>query len=635
MSQAVIVDTSSSPYARLRPVPAESVTLTDSFWKPRREMNRNVIIPGQARLCEETGRVDNLRIAGRQKTGEFVGWFFNDSDVYKLLEAAGWQLAGADDPELDSLLDNLIAVIGAAQQPDGYLNSYFMDERAERRWTNFDYHEMYCAGHLLQAAIAHYRSTGKRALLDIAIRFADHICARFGWEHDGKQFGADGHPEIEMAMVELYRVTGDKKYLDQVKYFIDVRGHGRLGNAFGRFDPAYHQDRVPFRKMTRLEGHSVRAVYLNCGAADLYAETGDAELRDALERMWHSMTTRQMYINAGLGSRYENEGFGTDYELPPGRAHTETCASVANFMWNWRMLLIDPDSRYADIMEMALYNSVLSGISLDGTAYFYQNPLFDDGAHRRQQWFPVACCPSNVSRTLSSLPGYLYSITENTIWIHHYISSEATIALPDRHAVTITQATRYPWHGAIKLTIGTAGEYAIKLRIPGWVRSGWSLTINGQPVQSEVERGYATLDRAWQADDVIALDLPMPVEQIESHPLAVDNQDRVALMRGPILYCVEGVDHVSADVRLFILPPDSNLRAEDAPDLAGGVSVLRGEAEIEQADSTWDSQTLYRPRTTPVKAPQRVPLTAIPYFVWANRQPGPMLVWLRQRERSS
>jgi uncharacterized protein len=631
MSQAVVVDTSASPYARLRPVPAEAVKFTDSFWQPRRQMNRDVIIPGQARLCEETGRVDNLRIAAGQKPGEFVGWFFNDSDVYKLLEAAGWQLAGANDPELDTLMDSLIAVIGAAQQSDGYLNSYFMGERTERRWTNFDYHEMYCAGHLIQAAVAHYRSTGKRTLLDVAIKFADHICNRFGWEENGKKFGTDGHPEIEMAMVELYRVTGDKKYLDQAKYFIDVRGHGRLGNAFGRFDPSYHQDRAPFREMTRLEGHSVRAVYLNCGAADLYAETGEPELRAALETMWHSMTTRQMYINAGLGSRYENEGFGTDYELPPGRAHTETCASVANFMWNWRMLLIDPDGRYADMMELALYNSILSGISLDGTAYFYQNPLLDDGAHRREQWFPVACCPSNVSRTLSSLPGYLYTVTDNTVWVHHYVSSEASVTLPDGRAISLTQNTRYPWDGAIALTVGTTGEYAIKLRIPGWVRPGWTLAVNGEAVTSAAERGYVTLQRSWQVGDMIALNLPMPVEQIESHPLAVDNQDRVALMRGPVLYCLEGVDHPAVDVRLFILPPDANLHAAHAPELAGGVSVLRGEAEIEQAEAAWDRETLYRPRVKQAEKVQRVPLLAIPYFAWANREPSPMVVWLRCR----
>jgi uncharacterized protein len=631
MSQAVVVDTSASPYAKLRPVPAESVKFTDSFWQPRRQMNREVIIPGQARLCEETGRVDNLRIAAGQKPGEFVGWFFNDSDVYKLLEAAGWQLAGANDPELDTLMDSLIAVIGAAQQSDGYLNSYFMGERTERRWTNFDYHEMYCAGHLIQAAVAHYRSTGKRTLLDVAIKFADHICNRFGWEENGKKFGTDGHPEIEMAMVELYRVTGDKKYLDQVKYFIDVRGHGRLGNAFGRFDPSYHQDRAPFREMTRLEGHSVRAVYLNCGAADLYAETGEPELRAALETMWHSMTTRQMYINAGLGSRYENEGFGTDYELPPGRAHTETCASVANFMWNWRMLLIDPDGRYADMMELALYNSILSGISLDGTAYFYQNPLLDDGAHRREQWFPVACCPSNVSRTLSSLPGYLYTVTDNTVWVHHYVSSEASVTLPDGRAISLTQNTRYPWDGAIALTVGTAGEYAIKFRIPGWVHPGWTLAVNGEAVTSVAERGYVTLQWSWQVGDVIALNLPMPVEQIESHPLAVDNQDRVALMRGPVLYCLEGVDHPGVDVRLFILPPDANLHATHAPELAGGVSVLRGEAEIEQTEAAWDRETLYRPRVKQAETVQRVSLMAIPYFAWANREPSPMVVWLRCR----
>ncbi len=632
MTCAPVVDTSRSPFAKLRAVSVNAVILTDHFWAGRRQLNREVIIPGQARLCEATGRVDNLRVASGRKAGHFVGWFFNDSDIYKLLEAASWQLAGSNDPELNALVDGLIDEVAAAQQPDGYLNSYFMGERAERRWTNFDYHEMYCAGHLIQAAVAHFRATGKRSLLDVAIRFADHICARFGAEDQGKVFGTDGHPEIEMALVELDRVTGDRKYLDQVKYFIDVRGYGKLGRAFGRFESSYHQDRVPFREMTRLEGHSVRAVYLNCGAADLYAETGEPALHEALERMWSSMTTRQMYINGGLGSRYENEGFGTDYELPPGRAHTETCASVANFMWNWRMLLIDADGRYGDLMELALYNSVLSGISLDGTAYFYQNPLLDDGAHRRQQWFPVACCPANVSRTLASLPGYLYTVSDNAVWLHHFARSQANLTLPDGRAVSLIQETEYPWDGKVTIMVGTAGNFAMKMRIPGWVGAGWTLTVSGAPVDQAVVRGYATISREWSAGDRIELHLPMPVERIESHPFAVDNQNRVALMRGPILYCIEAVDHPGVDVRLFALPDQAALTADFDPDLVGGVSVVHGEAIISDADLAWDGKALYRRYTTASAAAsfKRTPLKAIPYFAWANRDPGPMMVWLRR-----
>lgn len=633
MSQAPVVDTSHSPFAKLRAVSVDAVRLTDRFWAARRQLNHDVIIPGQARLCESTGRVDNLRVASGRKQGKFVGWFFNDSDIYKLLEAAGWQLSGSDDPELEALVDGLIDEVAAAQQPDGYLNSYFMGERAERRWTNFDYHEMYCAGHLIQAAVAHFRATGKRSLLDVAIRFANHICARFGPEDQGKVFGTDGHPEIEMALVELYRVTGDRKYLDQVKYFIDARGYGKLGSAFGRFDPSYHQDRVPFREMTRLEGHSVRAVYLNCGAADLYAETGEPALHDALERMWTSMTTRQMYINGGLGSRYENEGFGTDYELPPGRAHAETCASVANFMWNWRMLLIDADGRYGDLMELALYNSVLSGISLDGSAYFYQNPLFDDGAHRREQWFPVACCPANVSRTLASLPGYLYSVNDNTVWVHHFASSEASLTLPDGRVVSLAQQTEYPWDGTVAVTIGAAGGFNVNIRVPGWVGAGWTLTVNGAPVDQTVVKGYATISREWNAGDQIELRLPMPVERVESHPFAVDNQNRVALMRGPILYCVEAVDHPGVDVRLFALPDQAALTVDFDPTLAGGVSVIRGEAVIPETDLAWNGTALYRRHADAPAAAvtfKRTPLKAIPYFAWANRDPGPMVVWLRR-----
>ncbi|HUN05928.1 MAG TPA: glycoside hydrolase family 127 protein [Aggregatilineales bacterium] len=630
MAFAPVVDTTRSPFAQLRPVAVDAVTLTDTFWSARRQLNREVIIPGQASLCESTGRVDNLRVASGRKDGQFEGWFFNDSDIYKLLEAAGWQFAGQPDPELDALVDSLVDEIAAAQQPDGYLNSYFMGEREKRRWTNFDYHEMYCAGHLIQAAVAHHRTTGKRNLLDVAIKFADHICARFGPEEQGKVFGTDGHPEIEMALAELYRVTGDQKYLDQVQYFIDARGYGRLGNPFGRFDKAYHQDHLPFRELNRLEGHSVRAVYLNCGATDLYSETGEPALRAALEHMWESMTTRQMYINGGLGSRHENEGFGTDYELPPGRAHTETCASVASFMWNWRMLMLEGDGRFADQMEVALYNSVLSGISLDGTAYYYQNPLLDDGAHRRQQWFPVACCPSNVSRTLASLPGYLYTVSENTVWAHHYASNSASVTLPDGRSIELAQQTQYPWDGKVSLTTQTAGQYDLKLRIPGWVREGWALTVNGQAITLTPVKGYVTLSREWHSGDQITLDLPMPVERIESHPLAVDNQGRVALMRGPVLYCLEAVDNPGVDVRLLLLPDDAPLTVSAAPDLAGGVSIVQGTAQVAAADLAWDQAALYRPRRPASESQSTTSaFKAIPYFAWANRDPGPMVVWLR------
>ena len=407
----VVVDTAHSPHARLRPVALTAVTLQDTFWTARRAINRRVMIPAQYNLCERTGRIDNFRRAAGTFNGPFQGMFFNDSDVYKLLEAAAWQLADGPDAELEALIDGLIGVIAAAQQPDGYLNTYFMFEREYERWTNFDLHEMYCAGHLFQAAVAHYRVTGKTTLLDVAVRLADHICARFGPEAEGKHFGTDGHPEVEMALVELYRVTHNEKYLNQARYFIAVRGSGRLGKPFGSQNSAYHQDRVPFSELTRLEGHAVRAVYLNCGAADVIAETDDPAIRTALDRMWHTMTTRQMYVHGGLGSRYETEGMGRDFELPNSRAYAETCASVANFMWNWRMLMLDGDSRYADLLELALYNSALSGASLDGHAYFYQirsvttvSTAAKNGSQRRVVRAILRGCWQRCPVTCTALP---------------------------------------------------------------------------------------------------------------------------------------------------------------------------------------------------------------------------------------
>jgi hypothetical protein len=628
----VIVDTAHSPHTTLRPVPLDAVVLEDSFWRPRREINRTVIIPGQQRLCEETGRIDNLRIAGGSKQGEFEGFFFNDSDVYKLLEAAAWQLAGTHDPELEAMIDGLIAVIAAAQQPNGYLNSYFMGKRAAERWTNFDLHEMYCAGHLFQAAVAHYRATGKTSLLHVATRLADHLCEHFGPEDQGKRFGTDGHPEVEMALVELYRVTGESRYLHQAHYFVGARGSGRLGNPFNFQKPVYHQDHMPFRDLSRLEGHAVRAVYLNCGGADLFAETGEAVLRTALERMWQSMVTRQMYVHAGLGPRYENEGFGRDYELPNARAHAETCASIANVMWNWRMLLLDGEARFADLLELALYNSVISGVSLDGTGYYYQNPLSDDGGHRRQTWFRVACCPGNVARTLASFPGYVYAVSDRTIWAHLYVASTATLTLPDGTTVRVEQRTEYPWSGDIHLRVLDAWNGTISLRLPGWCAAGWSVAVNGLPTEGNVTPGrYLQISRAWQAGDTIRLTLPMDVRHIECNPVVAENSRRTALMRGPLLYCLEAVDHGGADVRNVALDADAAFTAEHRSDLLGGVTVLKAVGTLMQLTTVWGDQ-LYRPRGEGAGvAHQTMVVTAIPYYAWANRAPGPMQMWLEER----
>jgi hypothetical protein len=612
----------------MRPVAVGAVKLEDNFWQPRRAINRRVTILTQYEQCEQTGRMDNFRKAAGKKEGDFEGLFFNDSDIYKFLEAAAWHLADGPDAELDQLIDSITAEIAAAQQSDGYLDTYFMGERVKERWTNFDFHEMYCAGHLFQAAVAHYRCTGKTNLLDIATHLADHISNRFGPEDQGKVFGVDGHPEVEMALAELYRLTGDKKYLDQVEYFVDVRGYGRINQRpFGRQEIAYHQDHLPFRQLTRLEGHSVRALYLNSGAADLYAETGDAALLTAMGRMWASLTGRQMYVTGGIGSRRESEGFGPDYELPNDTAYTETCATIANLMWNWRLLLVEPHARYADLMELALYNGILSGLSLDGKGYFYENPLSNDGSHRRQPWFVCACCPPNVARLIAQLPGHLYTTSEGAIWAHLYASNTAKLDIPNGPSVELIQRADYPWSGDVTLQTQTAGNYTLNLRLPGWCAEGWSVTLNGGTVNYTVTPGrYIQIKRGWAAGDTIKLALPMTIQQFVSHPNVVDNQGRVALKRGPLIYCLEAADNPGFEVRHLALAEDAALTAEFRPDLLNGVTILRGQGQIITPAEAWGEE-LYRPRGRR-GAGQSLAFTAIPYYAWANREPGAMQVWL-------
>lgn len=644
-SSAIVVDTGRSAFAHLRPVPLTAVTLTDDFWTPRRRFNREVVLPTQYRQCEDTGRIDNFRRAAGKKQIDFQGIYYNDSDVYKWLEAVAWTLATETDPALTEMLETVITEVADAQQPDGYLNTYFMFERAKDRWTNLrDLHELYCAGHLIQAAVAHHRSTGSERLLDVARRLADHICQTFGPETEGKRLGTCGHPEIEMALVELARDTNESRYQQQAQFFIDVRGRGVIG---GR---EYHQDHVPFREFDRMIGHAVRAVYLNAGAADVYTETGEAALRAALETMWANQMTKQLYISGGIGARYEGEAFGRDYELPNERAYAESCAAIGSVMWNWRMLAWEGDARYADVIETTLYNAVLPGLALDGQNYFYQNPLADNGQHRRQPWFDCACCPPNIARLLASLPGYFYSVsgrkmdderrrtqaagrtTEDAtdeVWVHLYAEGIARIVLLDGRVVEIKQKTRYPWEGEITLEVNGEGRFSLMLRVPAWCETGAKLEINGQPFAGAVESGaYVKVERSWQRGDSVHLSLPMPVRQVESHPYAIENRQRVALLRGPLLYCIEQAGNPGLDPRDIVLPDHAQFLAAFQSDLLGGVVELRGQVDVVPPDEDW-THRLYRTRRAIKQARRSVEVQAIPYYVWANREPGPMQVWLR------
>jgi DUF1680 family protein len=624
----VIVDTSNSPYARLKPVPLTAVSLTDAFWAPRLRINREITLPGQYRLLEDTGRIDNFRRAAAKKHIPFPGRYYNDSDVYKWLEAVAWTLASGRAPELATMADTVIAEIADAQEANGYLNTYFMFERAAERWTNLrDMHELYCAGHLMQAAVAHHRSTGQDRLLNVARRFADNICALFGPPEDGKRAGIPGHEEIEMALVELARDTGEPSYLKGAAYFVDSRGQGLIGG-----DP-YHQDQIPLREMERMVGHAVRAVYLTAGATDLYADRGDTVLHEALFRLWSNMTARQTYISGAIGSRYSGEAFGDDYELPNARAYAETCAAIGSIMWNWRMLALQGDARYADLIETTLYNAFLASLSVDGEHYFYQNPLADAGAHRRQPWFDCACCPPNIARLLASLTGYFCNVSDDGVWLHLYAAGSIQLTHPQHGPIHLAVDTRYPWDSTIDILVNGRGLFSLFLRIPAWCEEGVRLEINGQPFAAELAPGaYVPLHRTWTDGDHVRLFLPMPVRVVECHPYVLENAGHVAVLRGPLLYCVEAADNPAADLSDMVLSSDASLAAEFQPETLGGVTVLKGHAHIVPPDPRWDGRLYQTAQAAADRPPRQIaPITAVPYYAWANREPGAMRVWLRRQ----
>ncbi len=615
-----VIDLAHSPHAILKPIPISSVKLTDSFLQPRREINRTVTLIAQLNQCEITGRIDNFRVASGRKQGEFQGIFFNDSDIYKWLEAAAFSLGVDPDPELDAKVDAVIDDIAAAQQPNGYLNTYYMFAREKDRFSNLkDMHEIYCAGHLIQAAVAHFRATGKRTLLDVACKLSDHLYDQFG---PGKRLGTCGHEEAEMALVELYRATGEQRYLTLAHCMMEARGKtpGIFGN--GR----YHQDHLPFTEQKEMVGHAVRHLYYMCGGADVALEAQPAGYAEALETLWQNFTQRRMYVTGGAGARYEGESFGDDYELPNDRAYTETCAAIASVMWNWRMLHLTGESRFADMLELALYNAVLPGISLDGTHYFYENPLANRGEHRRQEWFGCACCPPNIARLLASLPGYFYSVSPNNVWIHLYAQGEAQIPLPNGETLHLDIETNYPWSGEVRITILKAPKTPItlNLRIPAWAGSG--IVENAGKTQ-EATSGYVGVTQAWQAGDSLTLSLPLETKLIESHPHLQNNRGRVALQRGAIVYCLEQADHADVDVWEVAISPRTAWKSLYRPELLNGVVVLLGEGEALNT-SGWENR-LYRTYVAQKhEAPIKIALTAVPYYVWANREAGAMQVWL-------
>ena len=615
--QTPIIDTQHSPMARAQLAPVSSVHLTDAFWAPRRRVNACETLFDQHRKLEETGCIDNFRRAAGKPDISFRGPVFADSDLYKWLEAASWALP--DNPQLSELIEPLIKDIGGAQQPDGYLHTYFIFEHAAERWktinTGFNnQHELYSMGHFIQAAVAHHRTTGSNDLLDVATRCADHIADVFG-SGENQRHGVDAHPEVEMALVELSRTTGNRRYLETASYFLDARiGMGRMNGEVYPY--------LPIREYNRIVGHAVCAVYLMAGVADVYAENGDETLHALQNRIWDNMTQQQMYVTGGIGPRWVNEAFGADYELPR-RAYAETCASIGSIMWNARLLALEPDAKYADLMEQTLYNGFLSGLSLDGKSYFYQNPLTDNGTHRRQEWFGCACCPPNVARLLAQLPGYFYAVADNAIYINLYAQSEAEIALPDGRKVGLKQKTNYPWDGDIEIAVRASGQFALNLRIPAWAEDA-ELSVNDEAFAA-APGTYAQIERDWKNGDVVSLKLPMHARQMMANPRATELAGQSALMRGPLVYCFEQADNPEVDVRDIQLQPNANFQAEH-DDRLGGVVVLQGQAVVNQ-DAAWNHQ-LYRPLgATETAASSSVSVTAIPYYTWANREPGDMTVW--------
>jgi len=632
----------SSTIRKLTPVPLTRVTVEDKFWAPRIQVNREQTIPHEYKQCKDTGRIDAFLLNWKPGMVPKPHYFW-DSDVAKWIEAASYSLATQPDSELDTLLDEVIEKIAGAQQEDGYLNTYFIQVEPENRWVNLGmWHELYCAGHLMEAAAAHFESTGKRNFLDVMCRYADYIDSVFG---PGKRDGCPGHEEIELALVKLYHATGERRYLKLSQFFLDQRGQkpsffkremerllpeksGGNRHFFGEgdnFHSEYCQDHLPVREQSEVVGHAVRAMYLYCGMADVANETGDQGLLEACERLWNNVCRKRMYITGGIGPSGSNEGFTQDYDLPNASAYAETCAAVGLVFWNHRMLQLQGDGRFADLMERALYNGTISGVSLDGKKFFYVNPLESRGNHHRQDWFGCACCPPNIARLIASIGGYTYSQAEKDAYVHLYVQGSGTLQIGSKQVV-LRQETDYPWDGTIRIAVNPDEPtvFGLNLRIPGWSRNA-KLTVNGETVDLEAitSLGYARIEREWKSGDEVELVLPMPVERIEAHPAVRQNIGYVALQRGPVVYCLEQVDN-RIPLHRIVLPRDAELKVHFEKKLLGGIPVIKGEALMVD-DSDWDNM-LYRPEPSKFKPFE---ITAIPYYAWDHREPGEMRVWLR------
>ena len=619
------------PDAPIQEVPFTQVHIEDQFWSPRIETNRTVSIPSAFKECEKNGRFDNFALAAGMIQGEHQGDFsFDDTDPYKVIEGASYSLAVKYDPKLDHYLDSVITIIAAAQEPDGYLTTCVTNKCTRlsgwwgsSRWEKINSHELYNSGHLYEAAVAHYRATGKRTLLDVAIKNADLVCQVFG-PNEGQKHVPSGHPIIEMALAKLYKVTGDEKYLNMAKYFVEETGRGTDGHRLN----AYSQDHKPILQQDEIVGHAVRAGYLYSGVSDVAALTHDTAYFHALTRLWENLVSKKLFITGGMGSRPQGEGFGPNYELNNHTNYCETCASIANVYWNYRMFLATGEAKYMDVLERALYNGVISGVSLSGDKFFYDNPLESMGEHERQRWFGCACCPGNVTRFMASVSNYVYATQGNDIYVNLYIQGKSEMKTTDNQ-VQLVQTTGYPWEGKVSIQVKPEkeSEFAIRLRIPGWLQSTpvasdlyaytapaekYTLKVNGSTVKPAEGDGYATIVRTWKPDDVIELELPMEVRRVKANDQVEDDRGMLAMERGPIVYCLEGIDQPDSFVFNKFIPADAKIDATFDGNLLKGVMVLSGTAkEVAQDGSIKD-----------------VPFKAVPYSTWNNRGAGQMEVWV-------
>lgn len=643
-------------------LPLKNVKIKDSFWSPYAELVREVVIPYQWEAlndriedAEPSHAIKNFKIAAGEETGEFRGFVFQDSDLAKWLEAVGYSLSINPNTELEAIADGAIDLIEKAQKPDGYLNTYFTIKEQSKKWTNLlDCHELYCAGHMMEAAVAYYEATGKKKLLDIVCKFADLIDSIFGAE-PYKLRGYCGHQEIELALVKLYKATGEERYLKLAKYFIDERGtepsyfetelekRGMIshwtGNKINKVNREYNQSHVTVREQKVAIGHSVRAVYMYTGMADIAAETGDKTLFDACEVLWNNLTERQMYLTGGIGSTNHGEAFTFDYDLPNDIVYAETCASIGLIFFAHRMLQIQVKGKYGDVLERALYNTVVSGMSKDGKHFFYVNPLevWPEASQKnpakhhvkpvRQKWFGCACCPPNVARLLSSLGKYVYTYNDNTVYTHLYIGGEADIKLANG-TVRINIETNYPWDGQVKLNLSMEKEkeFNLALRIPGWCKKA-SIFINGEKIEFEdkITEGYAILNRLWKNEDTVELNMEMKPELIQANPKVRANAGKIAIQRGPLVYCIEEIDN---GTNLSALSIDLRKKLEATYDggFLGGAVVIA--AEGTRVDETSWCEELYRSFNEKEKP---ATIKAVPYYLWGNRKPGEMMVWIRYK----